>query len=159
MADAQFDPQIMHCPGLLQPPREERLRTCLSTEEGVKSRLSKDLRSRNDRPTTRPGKTASSTDAVEKLVTVGTAGHRSIIERSKMDTELACVPEGTGVAGSEKSKHAPIPRVRHIIRAVSGGEDKLRSSTQTNQVSRVAKQTGVDAYPTVGDGIWIGSEG
>jgi hypothetical protein len=59
MADAQLDPQISFRPGLLQTPREERLRTRLPAEEGAKSRLSKNFRSRNDRPTTRAGKVAS----------------------------------------------------------------------------------------------------
>ncbi len=88
MSDTQLYPQISFRPGLLQTPREERLRTCLSTEEGAKSRLSKYLGPRNDRPTSRPGKPASSTDAVEKLTSVWTTWYGCIVERANMDTKL-----------------------------------------------------------------------
>src|ERR1700761_5866900 len=133
MSDTQLYPQIFFLPGLLQAPREERLCTCFPTEEGVKSRLSKYFRPRDDRPTSRPGKPASPTDAIKKLTSVWTTRYGCIIERSNMDTKLTRIRVGPRITSREKSKHCAVSGIGHVISAVTGRKDQLRTCTQTKQ--------------------------
>src|ERR1700761_2109833 len=159
MSDTQLYPQIFFLPGLLQAPREERLCTCFPTEEGMKSRLSKYFRPRDDRPASRPRKPAPPTDAIKKLTSVWTTRYGCIIERSNMDTKLTRICVGTRITGSEKSKHCAVSGISHVIGAVSRGKDQLRTCTETKQTARLSKQASVDADSAVGHSIGSGSEG
>ena len=78
-------------------------------------------------------------DTVEKLAPVRTTRNGRIVQRTNMDAKLARIRQGACIAGSEKSKHAAIPGVGHVIGAVSGREDKLCSRTQTKRSSRLCQ--------------------
>jgi hypothetical protein len=158
VADAQLYPQILSSSSAFETPGQKGLRTGFPAKEGTKSRFTENLRPGNKRPSIGPAEPAPAADTVEKLAPVWTAGHGRIIERTNVDTELARISEGAGVAGSKKSKHRAVPGVGHVIGALSRRKDKLRARTQTKQASRFSKQENVNPDTGVGHGVGIGSE-
>jgi hypothetical protein len=72
-----------------------------------------------------------------------------------MHTNLAGISPRTRVTGCEKSKHPAVPAGGHVIGPGSGGNDELRTRTQTKHASRFCKQTNVNSDARIGDGVGI----
>src|ERR1700678_558770 len=127
MTDTQLYSQISSSACAFETAGQESLRTRPPGGGSVKSRFTENFRSGNNCPIIGQRKAAPPADTVEELVHIWTVRHRRLIERTNMDTELARIPEGPSVTGSEKSKHPAVPGVGDVIGATSGGNDDLRT--------------------------------
>src|ERR1700743_1045782 len=124
----------------------------------MKSLFSIDLRPCNGNPIIRNGKSATSADTVEKFISVRAARYGCIIEWPNVNTKLTGIGERSGVASGEKTEHASVSRIRYIVRAVSGGNDQLRTSTYAKQTSWFSKQANIESKTRIGECIGGGTQ-